>query len=35
MRDDVIERTDPEVILAQAPDREENFFVVPTIIDKN
>lgn len=34
MRDDVVIRTEPEVILKQAPEREENFFVVPTIIDK-
>lgn len=34
VREDVVVRTDPETILAQAPQREENFFVVPTIIEK-
>ena len=32
-REDVVDRTDAESILAQAPEREENFFVVPVIID--
>jgi aspartyl-tRNA(Asn)/glutamyl-tRNA(Gln) amidotransferase subunit C len=34
VREDVVVRTNPETILAQAPQREENFFVVPTIIEK-
>ena len=34
VREDVVVRTEPETILAQAPQREENFFVVPTIIEK-
>lgn len=32
-RDDVIVRTDFETILAQAPERMDNFFVVPAIIE--
>lgn len=32
-REDVIVRTDSEQILAQAPCREENYFVVPVIIE--
>jgi aspartyl-tRNA(Asn)/glutamyl-tRNA(Gln) amidotransferase subunit C len=33
MRDDVIMPTDPELVRAQAPDREGNFFVVPLILE--
>ena len=32
-REDVIVRTDSETILAQAPERMDNFFVVPVIIE--
>ena len=32
-REDVTVRTDPEPILCPAPDREEDFFVVPKILD--
>jgi len=32
-REDVVMKTDPEHILSQAVEREENFFVVPVIID--
>lgn len=32
MRDDVAIPTDSEPFLAQAPQREENFFVVPVIV---
>lgn len=34
VRDDEVHRTDPEAILALAPEREGNFFVVPKIITK-
>lgn len=34
-REDVIVKSDPEAILAQAPEREENFFVVPAILESN
>jgi aspartyl-tRNA(Asn)/glutamyl-tRNA(Gln) amidotransferase subunit C len=34
-RDDVIIPTDPQTILAQAPEREGDFFVVPVIIESN
>lgn len=34
-REDIIIRTNPEPLLAQAPEREENFFVVPRIIESN
>lgn len=33
MREDVIIKTDDEPILNQAPEEEENFFVVPRIIE--
>lgn len=33
-RDDIVVHTDPETILSQAPEREENYFVVPAIIEK-
>ena len=32
MRADEIIKTDPELILSQAPVREENYFVVPRIL---
>lgn len=32
-RDDVVIPTDPQTILAQAPEREGDFFVVPVIIE--
>ncbi len=32
-REDVVVKTDPEPILAQAPEREGNFFVVPKILE--
>lgn len=32
-RSDVIVGTDPQTILAQAPEREGDFFVVPVIIE--
>ena len=34
LREDVVIRTNNEPILAQAPEREENYFVVPMIIEK-
>lgn len=33
-REDVVVKTDPEQILSQTAEREENFFVVPVIIEK-
>ena len=33
LRQDVIVRTDSEPILQQAPEREQDFFVVPKIIE--
>lgn len=35
MRDDVVVRYDAELILAQAPEREEDYFVVPRIIKRD
>ena len=32
-REDIVVSTDPEPILSQAPDREDDFFVVPKIIE--
>lgn len=32
-REDVVIKRDPELILAQAPEREGDFFVVPAILD--
>lgn len=32
-REDVVVRTDAQEILAEAPEREEDFFVVPAILD--
>ncbi|HRN77741.1 MAG TPA: Asp-tRNA(Asn)/Glu-tRNA(Gln) amidotransferase subunit GatC [Candidatus Dependentiae bacterium] len=34
-REDVVVSTDPEPILAQAPEREGNYFVVPRILESN
>ena len=34
-RDDIIFTTDQQPILAQAPEREGDFFVVPVIIENN
>ncbi|MEX2438000.1 MAG: Asp-tRNA(Asn)/Glu-tRNA(Gln) amidotransferase subunit GatC [Candidatus Babeliales bacterium] len=33
-REDVVESTNSEPILERAPEREENFFVVPRIIEQ-
>lgn len=33
-REDVVVPSHPETILAQAPSREEDYFVVPAIIEK-
>ena len=30
---DIVKKTDPEPLLSQAPDRQDNFFVVPKILD--
>lgn len=32
MREDVVIKTDAEALLAQAPERQENYFVVPRIL---
>lgn len=34
-REDQVIRFDEKLILAQAPEREENFFVVPKILETN
>lgn len=34
LREDVVVHTSNESILAQAPEREENYFVVPMILEK-
>lgn len=34
-REDVVVKTDSELILQQAPEREYNYFVVPKILDSN
>lgn len=34
VREDVTQEQHPEPILAQAPEREQDFFVVPVIIEK-
>jgi len=34
-REDVVVTTNPEPILAQAPEREGNYFVVPRILESN
>lgn len=33
VRSDVVIKTDSELILVQAPEREGNYFVVPVIVD--
>jgi aspartyl/glutamyl-tRNA(Asn/Gln) amidotransferase C subunit len=33
LREDVVIKTDPEPLLALAPEREANYFVVPKIIE--
>lgn len=33
-REDVVAQVQSEVILCQAPEREENYFVVPAILEK-
>jgi len=33
-REDVVVRTESEKILAQSPEREDDYFVVPVIIEK-
>lgn len=32
-RDDISQPSSPEAILSRAPEREENFFVVPSILE--
>ncbi len=32
-RDDIVVKTDPELVLKQAPEREQNYFVVPMILE--
>ena len=32
-REDVVIKTDPELILSRAPEREGDYFVVPAILD--
>ena len=32
-REDVVIKTDPETILCQAPERAQNYFVVPVMIE--
>ncbi len=32
-REDVAVKTDPEIVLDRAPEREESYFVVPKILD--
>ena len=34
-REDIVMKTDSKTILAQAPEREGDFFVVPVIIENN
>jgi aspartyl-tRNA(Asn)/glutamyl-tRNA(Gln) amidotransferase subunit C len=33
LREDVVRKTESEVILERSPEREENYFVVPKILD--
>ena len=35
LRQDVVDKTDPEPILEQAPVREGDYFVVPVILESN
>jgi len=32
-REDIVVKTDPELLLKQAPEREQNYFVVPMILE--
>jgi aspartyl/glutamyl-tRNA(Asn/Gln) amidotransferase C subunit len=32
-REDVVVRTDAQTVLAEAPDREQDYFVVPKVLD--
>lgn len=34
-REDMVSETDSEVIRSQAPDREQDYFVVPPVIDRS
>ena len=34
-RDDIVKATDPVTIVAQAPEKEGGFFVVPRILESN
>ena len=34
-REDVVVKTNPELVLSRAPEREENFFVVPAVLQGN
>ena len=34
-REDVVIKTGPDPILAQAPEREEDYFVVPVVLEDN
>jgi len=34
-REDVVQPSDPERVLSQAPEREGNYFVVPAILEHN
>ena len=34
-REDIVIKTDPEFVLSRAPEREENFFVVPAVLEGN
>lgn len=33
IREDLVKPTDPELVRAQAPEREQDFFVVPAVLD--
>ena len=35
MREDVVIKTNPEPLLSQAPEREQDYFVVPVIIEED
>lgn len=35
LRDDMVQRQDPEPLLSQAPQREDDFIVVPHILSKS
>ena len=34
-REDVVVKTNPELVLSRSPEREENFFVVPAVLEGN